>query len=170
MTRYVMIAVAAASAPLAGAAAQPGAQPGLIGVTRAVHIAEQRLSARALEAELDRRGGRLVYEIELVRGSTLHEALIDARTGRLIQSATPPFEGLWRRWFDAESLGISGAGRLAPTLVALEREKNGRVREAGFDSDDGLAQYEVEFATAAGVADVYIDTRSGKRMVAGYDD
>lgn len=143
----------------------------LVGVTNAVSVAERALSAYAMEAELDTRNGRLVYEIELMRGDTLHEALVDARTGKLISATKPRFEGTWRSWFDSDWKSFARSARpLAPRLAALEREARGKVQEVSFDADGGMPLYEVEIATAAGVAEVYIDARNGERLAMNYDD
>ena len=143
------------------------AQP--IGVTRAVAAAERVLSARAVEAELDTWKGRLVYDVELVRGGALHDAVIDAQTGQLLSSGKRRWESMWASWFDKER--FAGTSRpLGATLAALEAETGGRVEEVSLDDQDGRAFYEVELATAAGVAEIAIDPATGKRLTLRVDD
>lgn len=164
------VALTAAAALLAvPAVAQIRAAP-LIGITKAVAAAERALPGHALEAELDARGGRQVYEIELLSGRSLHEVLIDARTGRMVGKAPIRAESLWRRWFDSDwNATIAGSRPLAPRLAALERQSGGKVREVGFDVEGGIPVYEVEIAAAAGVTEVHIDARSGERLTM-FDD
>ena len=146
------------------------AQPNdLIGVARAVGIAEGALSARALEAELETRSGRLVYAVEVVRNGSLHEAQVDARTGKLLATDKRRLESLWRSWFDAARLTPSGLP-LGRMLAALEAETGGRVQEVDFDSKGGRTWYEVEIATAAGVADILLDPAAGRRLPEEADD
>lgn len=168
-SRLMMMAAALATAS-APAMAQIRTAP-LVGITQAVATAEKALSANAMEAELDTRGGRLVYEVDLMRGDTLLEALIDARTGKLVSATKPRFGSFWQSWFDFDVEAFSRSARpLAPRLAALERESGGRVQEVGFDADGGMPLYEVEIATQAGVAEVYIDVRNGERLAMNYDD
>ena len=149
--------------------AQPG--DGLIGVTRAVISAERSLSARAIEAELETRGGRLVYEIDLVRGATLHRTTVDARNGKLLTTETPRMENWLRAWTDAERLRKGGkAAPLGARLTALELQSGGRVKEVEFDLRKGRAVYDIELATAAGVGEVQIDALTGQRLELAYDD
>jgi uncharacterized membrane protein YkoI len=161
--RTISALIALLSLSIASAAAQTPEAAQLIGVTRAVEVAEKATSARALEADLDGYNGRLVYEIELVRDSRLHRVRVDAETGVVISKTAPRIERLWRRVFDAKSLGSSDVLSLTPILTALEQEKNARVQDVEFENEGGVALYEIELETAAGVADVFVDARSGEQ-------
>lgn len=167
MRKLVPAAVVAAflAGPLA--AETPDAAP--IGVTRAVAAAEKALSARAVEAELDTWKGRLVYDVELVRGDALHDAVIDAQTGKLLASGKQRWESLWASWFDKDRFATTSRP-LSATLAALEAETGGRVEEVSLDDDGGRAVYEVELATAAGVAEIALDPATGKRLARRLDD
>lgn len=168
MTKIVRAAMLAAPFAIPTmASAQP--DDGLIGVTRAVAVAEKTLSGQAIEAELDTRDGRLVYEIELVRNGNLHEALVDARTGKLVSADKRRWESFWRGWFDEDRLKATGRP-LGQMLAAIEAETGGRIQEVGFETEGGRGFYEVELATAAGVADMLIDPATGKRLPAALDD
>lgn len=155
------------SLPIAVSAQPADTQP--IGVTLAVAAAEKALSARAVEAELDTWKGRLVYDIELVRGDSIHEAVIDARTGRLLASGKQRWESLWARWFEKGRFAAP-AKPLGPLLAALESETGGQVEEVALDDDRGRIVYEVELATAAGVAEIAVDPTTGKRLAQVLDD
>lgn len=161
------VIAAAAGMALAG---PTGAQPvPPIGAGKAVAVAEKALSARATEAELEQRDGRLVYEIELVRGGSLYGATVDAQTGKLIVSERQRLESLWASWFDKARLRAP-ARPLAAMLAALEAETGGRVDEVSLDAQGGRAVYEVELTTASGTADVAVDPATGQRLPAALAD
>lgn len=167
MRKFVPAAFIAAllAAPLAAQA--PDTRP--IGVTRAVAAAEKALSARAVEAELDTWKGRLVYDVELVRGGALHDAVIDAQTGKLLASGKQRWESMWASWFEKDRFAVT-TRPLGATLAALEAETGGRVEEVSLDDEGGRTVYEVELATAAGVAEIAIDPATGKRLARALDD
>lgn len=166
----LVFAAAFASSLVFPAFAQPG-DDALIGLTRAVISAERSLSARAIEAELETRGGRLVYEIDLVRGTTLHRATVDARTGKLLTADKPRMENWLRAWIDTERLRKGGkAAPLGARLAALEQQSGGEVKEVEFDLHKGRAVYDVELVTGAGIGEVQIDALTGQRLELAYDD
>jgi uncharacterized membrane protein YkoI len=149
----------------AGAASAQGPDNGLIRMTQAIASAERHLSAHAMEAELETRGGKLVYEIELVRGSTLHRAQIDAHNGKLVAVDKPRMENWMRSWLDAERLRQGAKGiQLAERLIQLEHRNGGEVKEVEFEVHKGRGVYEVELVTNAGIGKVLIDAASGKRI------
>ncbi|MBO9380555.1 hypothetical protein GG804_27725 [Sphingomonas histidinilytica] len=167
MFRRLLVLTAAAFAAAAG----PAAAQDLIGLTRAIGVAERSLSARAIEGELETSGGRLVYEIDLVRGQVLHRALVDARTGKLISAVKPRAENWLRGWFDRDRLRSGGkATPLGEHLVALERHSRGEVKEVEFEIYNGRGVYEIELATAAGVGKVRLDASTGQRIALVHDD
>lgn len=166
MRSYLTAAAAVAALAAMSAVAQPVLP---IGAGKAVAVAEKALSARATEAELDRRDGRLVYEIELVRGSALYEARVDAQTGKLIASERQRLESLWADWFDKARLRVP-ARPLGTMLAVLEAETGGRVDEVSLDREGGRAIYEIELTTAAGTANIAVDPATGQRLPAALAD
>jgi uncharacterized membrane protein YkoI len=155
---------------LATAAGQSPSQAEPVGITRAVAAAERALGGRAVDVDLERSSDRPVYEIELVRGSALYEAKVDAYSGKILESRQPRLKAAWRRWFDSRRFDSAGKGRpLAELLAEVERQTSGTVREVELEIEHGRAAYDMEVATAAGVADVRIDALSGRRL-ARYDD
>lgn len=143
----------------------------LVGMTRAIAAAERGLSARAIEAELETREGRLVYEVDLVRGATLHRAAVDARSGQLVSTDKPRMENWLGRWIGADRLRAGGkAEPLAARLALLEKQSGGEVKEVEFDIEKGRAVYEIELVTPAGIGEVRIDAMTGKRIELAYDD
>lgn len=167
--RYICVAAVAVCMSLP-ALAQPR-DDGLVGVTRAITAAERSLSARAIEAELETRGGRLVYEVDLVRGVTLHRATVDARSGKLLTSVKPRMENWLRSWTESDRLRKGGkVAPLGTRLAVLEKQSGGEVKEVELDLQQGRAVYEIELATAAGIGEVKIDALTGKRLELAYDD
>lgn len=165
-----MLASAAAAALAAPAVAAP-TTPGFIGATRAVEIAEKTVGGQVLEVDMDRRKGRAVYEIELVKGDALHEVDIDARSGKVIANRMPMLQGYWKRLKDADEFREAGHARpLSELLKKLERSSGGQVVDASFEIERGQARYEVEIVTAAGKAELYLDPQTGRRLAFVLDD
>ena len=161
--KYLMLAAIVLGA--AGGASAQAPDNGLIRMTQAIASAERNLSARAMEAELETRGGKLVYEIALVRGQTMHRAQVDAHNGKLVAVDKPRLENWMRSWLDAERLRQGAkAVPLAERLTQLEHRSGGEVKEVEFEVEKGRGVYEVELATNAGIGKVRIDAASGKRI------
>jgi|GEM_PF-1793247 len=168
MLRRLLCVFAGAMLATSGA---PSMAQDLIGLTRAIGVAERSLSARAIEGELETSGGRLVYEIDLVRGRVLHRAHVDARSGKLVSAVKPQAENWVRRWFDKDRLSSGGkAAPLSDHLVALERHSRGEVTEVEFEMRRGRGVYQIELATAAGIGKVQLDAATGRRIELAYDD
>lgn len=168
MVRWLLGALGGTTLALMAA---PAAAQDLVGLTRAIGVAERSLSARAIEGELETRSGRLVYEIDLVRGQVLHRALVDARTGKLVSAVKPQAENWMRGWFDKERLRSGGnATPLTDHLIALERHSRGEVKEVEFEMRKGRGIYKIELATAAGIGKVRLDASTGQRIELAYDD
>ena len=166
MNLVFKLSIAALAFTAANATAQAAAA---ISTSQAVAVAEKALAAQATEAELDAEGGRLVYDVELVRGGTLYEATVDAASGKLLRTDRQRLESLWARWFDEARLKTP-AKPLGAMLAALETETGGRVDEVNLDTEGGRAIYEIELTTAAGTADIAIDPATGKRLPAALAD
>lgn len=169
MLRHVLIAaagVAALSATVAVAQA-PGGQ--VIGVPRAVSVAEATVKGRALEAELDYEKGRLVYEVKAAAKGGVHEVVIDAMSGEVVAERPRRVDSAWRWLADSDQLN---AVRAAPTplsqlLTRVESER-GRVSEVSLERERGQTFYQVELAD--GGRDVLIDPRTGAMRPGNFDD
>lgn len=172
MTVHPMIAGAVLAAALFPAAAlsQVGERPQVIGVPRAVAIAEGAVGGKALEAELDYEKGRLVYEVTAAAAKGTHEVRIDANSGEIVSQRPRRLQGVWRSWFDADQLN---AVRAAPTplaeiLTRIEADTKVRVREVSLERERGQTYYEVELADAG--RHVLIDPRTGAVREGRVDD
>ncbi|WP_420136330.1 PepSY domain-containing protein [Sphingomonas sp.] len=159
--RYLLLGAIALGA---GAQAQVPAHGG-VRLSRAIGIVESHVSGRAIEADVQKRGGRLVYEIDVVRGPILHRALVDIQSGKLISVTRPRLENWTLPWLDPERLREGArAVPLAERLELLEERNHGEVRDVDFAVEHGRGVFEIEFATAAGIGKVRIDGVSGKRL------
>ncbi|WP_165843879.1 PepSY domain-containing protein [Phenylobacterium kunshanense] len=155
---FVGAAVILAAPAMAQSAVQ-AAQPRIVSLSQAVATAETELGARAFDAELDRSGGQLVYEVDLVKAGRPIEAHIDATTGRLIRHTTPT--RLRIPFANQDAKAAQGAPRsLSETIELIERSTHGRVTEIGLERAGGRHYYDVELAGAAD-RDVRVDLMTG---------
>lgn len=53
-------------------------------IGQAIVIAEDRAGGEAIEAELNRKGGRLIYDVDVETASGAYEVLIDSATGTVL--------------------------------------------------------------------------------------
>jgi uncharacterized membrane protein YkoI len=165
MKKLVTAAVIALSAS-GVAGAQTASRP--VGLVEAVRVAEAHTGAGAFEAEEERVEGRMLYEIDLARGQTIRTVRVDAATGKVVSVASPRLANTAPDWFGDDR--PTAPKRIAPMLAAIEQRTKGEVREVGFDVDNGAEVYEIDVATAAGLAELHFDARTGKRMLIAYAD
>jgi len=167
-TVLALAAILFAHAPLA-AQVLPSST---IGLPQALAIAERVTGGRVTEAELERRGGRQIYEVEVMREKTLRRLSIDAQTGRVLKSSPLRIKSLWARWFDSDEVRQAGRARpLAAALTDLERRTGGQVRDVSFDVEgSGRAYYEIEIVTPAGATELHLDALTGKRLALALDE
>jgi uncharacterized membrane protein YkoI len=158
-TALLVGAVAILAAPAVAQTAPQAAQAQIVPLSQAVATAESQLGARAFDAELDRSGDQLVYEVDLVKAGRPIEAHIDAASGRLIRQTTPT--RLRIPFANQDAKAAQGAPRsLSETIGLIERSTRGRVTEIGLERAGGRHYYEVELAGAAD-RDVRVDLMTG---------
>ena len=137
----------------------------------AVERAEASVRGQVMEVDLDRgRGGRLVYEIDVAQGRNLREVRIDAVSGRVLGTSLQRVESLFWRVYGGDLGKIAGSRPLSATLRDLEARTGGKVIDVDFDVEGGQARYEVELSTDTGIAGLYIDPQTGKRLDFVIDD
>lgn len=169
MLRHVLIAAAgvAALSTTAAIAQAPGGQ--VIGLPRAVQVAEATTKGRALEAELDYEKGRLVYEVKAAAKGGVHEVHIDAMSGEVVAERPKRIDSAWRWLADADQLNAvrAGSAPLSQHLTRIEAER-GRISEVSLERERGQTFYEVELAD--GGRHVLIDPRTGAMRPGNFDD
>lgn len=151
--------------------AAPATAMTAVGAPQAIAIAEAKTGGRAFDVETEFRGGRPFFEVKLLNNGTLHEVQIEQSTGRVAVHRQPRFKGYWSRWTDQdERVGIQAARPMGDVLTALEQRSGGSVIDANFEIEAGQPRYKVELSTAAGIAEIYLDPRTGERLSLIADD
>jgi uncharacterized membrane protein YkoI len=56
----------------------------------AVRTAEQKLSGKAMDAEVEERGGKVVYDVEILANGAVKKTSIDLSTGQAVSDAPSP--------------------------------------------------------------------------------
>lgn len=164
MQMKTLIVAAAAAALAIPALAQPPApnpqaRPQVVPLAEAVAAAERGLGGRAFDAELDREGGSLVYEIDVVKNGRAVEAHVDAATGKVLRhrqlaALPPPFTG------EHLKAAQSAPRSLTETIALVEGATKGRVSDIGLERERGRYYYEAELAGAQD-REVRVDLRTG---------
>ena len=148
-----------------------------IGEARAKEIALSHAGLSAenvieLEAELDRIGGVVVYEVEFKSGGYDYDYYINAESGEIISSykehddyrkdtdVTPPSSSDYIGEQKAKEIALSHAGLSADKVSALEIE---------LDSKRGVVVYEVDFKYGGCEYDYDINAVSGE-IVSSYKE
>lgn len=171
MTRHMIPALLGAAVlivPAASLARSTAAE--VIGIPRAVAIAEGLHQGRTVEAELDYERGRLVYEVIAASGDKMNEVLIDATSGEIVAERPRRIEGFLRSWFQADRFNAVRAAPapLSQILTKIEADNRQRVREVKLKRERGQTFYEVELADAGRL--LLVDPRTGVVRDGGFDD
>lgn len=170
MFRIALTAATATAILATGALAQsvrPAAE--VIGIPRAITIAEGATKGRVLEAEMDYDRGRLVYEVKTTVGKGVTEVLIDAMSGDVVAERPLRIDSVWHGLRNADQLNaVRAGGPLSTTLSRLEGERRSRVTEVSLERERGQTFYEVEMADAG--RHLLIDPRTGAVTEDRYDD
>jgi uncharacterized membrane protein YkoI len=168
MLRQGLIVAAAALTASVATAQTPGGQ--VIGVPRAVQVAEATVKGRALKAELDYEKGRLVYEVKTAAKGRVQEVVIDAMSGEIVAQHPKRMDSAWRWLAQPDQLNAVHAAStpLSQLLTRVESERGARVSEVSLERERGQTFYEVELAD--GGRDVLIDPRTGAMRPGNFDD
>ena len=170
MLRQFLIAAAGVAALSATAAIAQAPAGQVIGVPRAVQVAEATVKGRALEAELDYEKGRLVYEVKTTAKGGVQEVVIDAMSGEIVAQHPKRMDSAWRWLAESDQMN---AVKAAPTplsqlLVKVESDRGARVSEVSLERERGQTFSEVELAD--GGRHVLIDPRTGAMRPGNFDD
>ena len=142
-----------------------------MGLVRIVERVEAATTGQVMEVDLDRNGaGQLVYEVDVVQGRSLREVRVHAVSGRILSNSPARVESLFWRVYGSGHDSLANAAALSRTLRDLEQRTGGRVIDVDFDIEGGQARYEVELSTDTGVAGLYLDPRTGRRLDFVVDD
>ncbi|MFA7440817.1 MAG: PepSY domain-containing protein [Sphingomonadaceae bacterium] len=137
---------------------------GTLDVVDAVALAEKRLHGTVLEVESDHHKGEPVYEIEMIRGDTIHNIVLHRMSGELLSDTRPRLRRLRLRWFRGDEFRRLASIRLAPRLMEIGRRIRGRVTAIDYTRHDGEPWYDIRIESAAGVAEVRLDPFSSRQF------
>ncbi|MGB3491439.1 MAG: PepSY domain-containing protein [Elainellaceae cyanobacterium] len=118
-----------------------------ITLSRAVQIAETFAEGSAVEAELERENGNIVYSVSIGN----QEIIVDANTGEILDTETDDED-------DAELQQRFEMIPLQQAIQAAEAFVEGQAASAELEVEDGGLVYEVEI----GDQEIYIDAGNGR--------
>lgn len=113
----------------------------------AVQAALAHTSGYVLEAEREREGGKLIYEVDIVHDSKITEVEIDAANGKIIEAETDDVENRIKAFLaSGRKLDALKAAKvsLADAVAKAEEETKAKALEAEFEHEDGQYVYEIE--------------------------
>lgn len=192
MKKKGWIAALAASVVLGGAIgvnavqASSGNAEQTIGASKAGRLALAAAPGTIDEIELERKNGKLVYEVDIDQGRDDVDVWIDAYSGKVL--AVKGDDDYRSHTEEAAQTGsrqgVTAAEKAKATIGAAKakqialQEVGGKVVEVDLDRDDGVLKYEIELRTADGEAEVDIHAYTGQVLKVeldhddddGYDD
>ncbi|ADM69275.1 hypothetical protein GMA19_01440 [Paenibacillus polymyxa E681] len=148
-----------------------GAKPtGLIGATAAANIAKKAVgnNAQVEDVELERKNGKVYYEVDLQQGDKDWDIDVDAYTGKTIRSHSE---------LDHDSNDESSLNK--PNHITLTEKQAGQIAlkhvpgsilSSKLDKEDGQFIYEVEVHTNEGTVELEIHALSGAIVDTDEDD
>ncbi|RAR42591.1 peptidase M4 [Paenibacillus sp. MDMC362] len=158
---------AAGSGQTAAAGTQAAAkqQKQLIGMEKAEQLALAAASGKVESIDIDRKKGKLVYDVEIQQNNRDVDVWIDAYTGKSLGVRADRDDDDEDR--DNLPGNLIGAGKAS--AIAVKHAKGGTAVEVDLDQDDGRWVYDVEVKTANGSSDVEVHAISGKVIKAEYE-
>ncbi|GAB6927644.1 hypothetical protein JCM10914A_16270 [Paenibacillus sp. JCM 10914] len=137
----------------------------LIGMEKAEQLALAEAKGQVESIELDRKRGKLVYEVDIQQDNQDVDVWIDAYTGQSLGMKVDRDDDDDR---DSVPGNLINASRAAH--IAVQHAKGGTAVDVDLDrEDDGRWVYEVDVKHANGETEVEIDAVSGKVLKAEYD-
>ncbi|MGO4788347.1 PepSY domain-containing protein [Paenibacillus sp. 2KB_20] len=148
----------------AGTQAAPEQQQQLIGMEKAEQLALAAANGKVESMDIDRKKGKLVYDVEIQQNNRDVDVWIDAYTGKSLGVRVDRNDD-----DDRDNLpgNLIGAGKAS--AIAVKHVKGGTAVEVDLDQDDGRWVYDVEVKTANGSSDVEVHAVSGKVIKAEYE-
>lgn len=157
---------AAGSGQTTAAGTQAAAkQQQLIGMEKAEQLALAAASGKVESIDIDRKKGKLVYDVEIQQNNRDVDVWIDAYTGKSLGVRVDRDDDDDDR--DNLPGNLIGAGKAS--AIAVKHAKGGTAVEVDLDQDDGRWVYDVEVKTANGSSDVEVHAISGKVIKAEYE-
>lgn len=130
----------------------------------AIQAALAHTSGHVLEAEREREGGKLIYEVDIVHDSKITEVEIDAVTGKVTEAETDDVENRVKAFLTSrKKLDALKAAKVSlPDAVAkAEEETKAKALEAEFEREDGRYVYEIDLQAGDERMEVTVDAETG---------
>lgn len=134
-----------------------------LSASQALLAAEQHLpNSKAVEVELDREDGRIVYEVKLLSGQSRHKVLVDAASGKVLS--------VGEKTADARDADKVKDLLLTPAQAATTAEQlypGGKAVEVELEHKRDQRYYEVKVLTSQQQKhEVKVDAMTGKVLSA----
>ncbi|MGG4342605.1 PepSY domain-containing protein [Paenibacillus lautus] len=149
----------------AGTQAAAKQQQQLIGMEKAEQLALAAANGKVESMDIDRKKGKLVYDVEIQQNNRDVDVWIDAYTGKSLGVRVDRDDNDDDR--DSIPGNLIGAGKAS--TIAVKHVKSGTAVEVDLDHDDGRWVYDVEVKTAKGSSEVEVNAVSGKVIKAKYE-
>lgn len=153
--------------PAAGTQATATKKQQLIGMEKAEQLALAAASGSGIveSIDIDRKKGKLVYDVEIQQNNREVDVWIDAYTGKSLGVRVNQDDD------DDDRVNIPGnlIGAGKASAIAVAHVKGGTAVEVDLDHDDGRWVYEVEVKTTQGSSEVEVHATSGKVIKAEYE-
>ncbi|WP_127594425.1 PepSY domain-containing protein [Paenibacillus lautus] len=149
----------------AGTQAAAKQQQQLIGMEKAEQLALAAASGKVESMDIDRKKGKLVYDVEIQQSNRDVDVWIDAYTGKSLGVRVDRDDDD----DDRDNLPGNLIGASKASAIAVKHAKGGTAVEVDLDQDDGRWVYDVEVKTANGSSDVEVHAISGKVIKAEYE-
>ncbi|MGG3309011.1 PepSY domain-containing protein [Paenibacillus lautus] len=156
---------AAGSGQTTAVGTQVAAKQQLIGMEKAEQLALAAANGKVESMDIDRKKGKLVYDVEIQQNNRDVDVWIDAYTGKSLGVRVDRDDDDDDR--DNLPGNLIGAGKAS--AIAVKHVKGGTAVEVDLDQDDGRWVYDVEVKTANGSSDVEVHAVSGKVIKAEYE-
>ncbi|MGG3504266.1 PepSY domain-containing protein [Paenibacillus lautus] len=156
---------AAGSGQTTAVGTQAAAKQQLIGMEKAEQLALAAANGKVESMDIDRKKGKLVYDVEIQQNNRDVDVWIDAYTGKSLGVRVDRDDDDDDR--DNLPGNLIGAGKAS--AIAVKHVKGGTAVEVDLDQDDGRWVYDVEVKTANGSSDVEVHAVSGKVIKAEYE-
>lgn len=144
---------------------------GNIGIDKAKEVALKKVDGVVESVELENQFGKPVYEVEIEKDQKDYDLYIDATTATINKVEEKVDDD------DHDDDNINATNTSNKTLItekeAIEIAKtkiDGELVEIEFDEDDGRYEYDMEFKTSSGEAEITIDAETKEVLEFENDD
>ena len=136
-----------------------------ITLAQAITAAEQETGGRAMQIGMEHEKGAYLYEIKALSKGDVIEVFVDPMTEKITRQEN---QGLIAKYLDShnrdEFAKLASSLSLANATTMAERQTGGTAIEAAFESEDGIALFEVKIAKDNATQLVKINAAFGQTL------